>query len=284
MKTLSGPGAPRNSTGQRGHRALAASGAPAPRSPAPVRARGARLPLWDPGTLIFVVFALLWPVPTASAMTTGEDRVHQQRAAPQEGKHSLSDRECSPGFYLSEFSGDCTPCTHGMDFTSYSNKLPSCQVCSSCRPGEEEISSCTLTKDRECQCKPGTYLEENSPELCQPCSTRCPDGMVEAEPCTPWSDLKCDKQESGSSELVLRIVPGTVCAVLLLLSACACYHRKCIFRGLTVTSSPWPRLGRQDPFFRAPSRADRCQLDDKSQEERVRCVYTALVRAEPSRY
>ncbi|XP_074194330.1 tumor necrosis factor receptor superfamily member 10D isoform X2 [Rhinolophus sinicus] len=234
MKTLSGPGAPRNSTGQRGHRALAASGAPAPRSPAPVRARGARLPLWDPGTLIFVVFALLWPVPTASAMTTGEDRVHQQRAAPQEGKHSLSDRECSPGFYLSEFSGDCTPCTHGMDFTSYSNKLPSCQVCSSCRPGEEEISSCTLTKDRECQCKPGTYLEENSPELCQPCSTRCPDGMVEAEPCTPWSDLKCDKQESGSSELVLRIVPGTVCAVLLLLSACACYHRKCIFRACGV--------------------------------------------------
>nr|XP_019570240.1 PREDICTED: tumor necrosis factor receptor superfamily member 10D-like [Rhinolophus sinicus] len=102
MKTLSGPGAPPNSTGQRGHRALAASGAPAPRSPAPVRARGARLPLWDPGTLIFVVFALLRPVPTASAMTTGEDRVHQQRAAPQEWKHSLSDRECSPGTVLME--------------------------------------------------------------------------------------------------------------------------------------------------------------------------------------
>lgn len=89
---------------------------------------------------------------------------------------------------------------------------------------------------------------------------RCPNGMVEAEPCTPWSDLKCDKQESGtqaigeapipgesvtspgppttpspssgSSELVLRIVPGTVCAVLLLLlSACACYHWRRICQG-----------------------------------------------------
>ncbi|XP_032990638.1 tumor necrosis factor receptor superfamily member 10A-like isoform X2 [Rhinolophus ferrumequinum] len=193
---------------------------------------------------------------------------------------------CPPGFYLSEFSGDCAPCTRGMDFTSHSNNLSSCQVCSSCRPDEEEISSCTPTKDSECRCKSGTFLEENSPELCQRCSTRCPDGMVEAEPCTSWSDLQCVKQESGRSQPVLGIVLGTVCAlVVLLLSAYACAycHRRRIRQGLTVTSSPWPRLGGQDPFFRAPSRAERCQLDDKSQEERVRCVYTALVRAEPNR-
>uniref|UniRef100_A0A671EIT7 TNFR-Cys domain-containing protein n=1 Tax=Rhinolophus ferrumequinum TaxID=59479 RepID=A0A671EIT7_RHIFE len=296
--------------------------------------------------------ALSAQVPTASAVTTGQDRVHQQRAAPQEWKHMW----CPPGFYLSEFSGDCAPCTRGMDFTSHSNNLSSCQVCSSCRPDEEEISSCTPTKDSECRCKSGTFLEENSPELCQRCSTRCPDGMVEAEPCTSWSDLQCVKQESGRSQPVLGIVLGTVCAlVVLLLSAYACAYchrrrirqgevggmmgRRChsllppslpavsqterpfppylksllfsglallsfpvttlhlpphlhLFRvgiisrpvsGLTVTSSPWPRLGGQDPFFRAPSRAERCQLDDKSQEERVRCVYTALVRAEPNR-
>uniref|UniRef100_A0A671EIP7 TNFR-Cys domain-containing protein n=1 Tax=Rhinolophus ferrumequinum TaxID=59479 RepID=A0A671EIP7_RHIFE len=212
--------------------------------------------------------ALSAQVPTASAVTTGQDRVHQQRAAPQEWKHMW----CPPGFYLSEFSGDCAPCTRGMDFTSHSNNLSSCQVCSSCRPDEEEISSCTPTKDSECRCKSGTFLEENSPELCQRCSTRCPDGMVEAEPCTSWSDLQCVKQESGRSQPVLGIVLGTVCAlVVLLLSAYACAycHRRRIRQGLTVTSSPWPRLGGQDPFFRAPSRAERCQLDDKSQEERV---------------
>ncbi|XP_032990637.1 tumor necrosis factor receptor superfamily member 10A-like isoform X1 [Rhinolophus ferrumequinum] len=132
---------------------------------------------------------------------------------------------CPPGFYLSEFSGDCAPCTRGMDFTSHSNNLSSCQVCSSCRPDEEEISSCTPTKDSECRCKSGTFLEENSPELCQRCSTRCPDGMVEAEPCTSWSDLQCVKQESGRSQPVLGIVLGTVCAlVVLLLSAYACAY------------------------------------------------------------
>ncbi|XP_019570217.2 tumor necrosis factor receptor superfamily member 10B isoform X2 [Rhinolophus sinicus] len=224
MMTLPRPGAPPNSTGQRGHRAHAASGAPAPRSPAPVRARGARLPLWDPGTLIFVVFAVLWPVLNASAMTTGQDRDHEQLAAPQKRKHSLSDRGCPPGSHVSEDGEKCITCVNGVDYTIDWNELFSCLPCTICKSGQEETVPCTRTKNTQCQCKLGTFLGEDSPEFCQKCSTGCPDGMVEAEPCTPWSDLKCDKQESGSSELVLRIVPGTVCAVLLLLSACACYH------------------------------------------------------------
>lgn len=86
---------------------------------------------------------------------------------------------------------------------------------------------------------------------------RCSDGMVVVRNCTPWSDLQCVSQESsnqttgeapipgesvtspgppttpspssGSSQLVLGIVLGTVC--VLLLSACAYYHRRRIFRG-----------------------------------------------------
>nr|XP_019570210.1 PREDICTED: tumor necrosis factor receptor superfamily member 10B-like isoform X1 [Rhinolophus sinicus] len=251
MMTLPRPGAPPNSAGERGHRAHAASGAPAPRSPAPVRARGARLPLWDPGTLIFVVFALLWPVLNASAMTTGQDRDHEQLAAPQKRKHSLSIRGCPPGSHVSEDGEKCITCINGVDYTIDWNELFSCLPCTICKSGQEETVPCTRTNNTQCQCKLGTFLGEDSPEFCQKCSTGCPDGMVETEPCTPWSDLKCDKQESGtqaigeapipgesvtspgppttpspssgSSELVLRIVPGTVC-VLLLLSACACYH------------------------------------------------------------
>ncbi|KAM6221051.1 tumor necrosis factor receptor superfamily member 10B-like [Rhynchocyon petersi] len=56
---------------------------------------------------------------------------------------------------------------------------------------EEEKRPCTLTRDRECQCKAGTFLERDSPEFCRKCSTSCPDGMVQNRPCTPWSDLKC---------------------------------------------------------------------------------------------
>lgn len=88
---------------------------------------------------------------------------------------------------------------------------------------------------------------------------RCPDGMVEASPCTAWSDLKCVHQESGiqasgeapvSGEpvttnpwpptapspssgnpwLVMGIVVGAV-GVVLLLVVTAYYYRKRVLQG-----------------------------------------------------
>ncbi|KAM5229696.1 tumor necrosis factor receptor superfamily member 10A-like [Hipposideros larvatus] len=264
MTTLPGPGALPDGTGQRGHSAWAPSGARALRSPAPVPARGARLRLWGPRAQIFVFALLMW-VLNASAVTTGQDRVHSQPAAPQGWKQGLSDKLCPPGFYQSDHSGDCAPCISGKEFTNHSNNLPSCQLCAKCGPGEEEKSPCTPTKDRECQCKPRTFLGKNSPELCQRCSTRCPDGMVVAANCTPWSDLKCVAQKSrneingeaavpgesvtspgphnapspssGSSQLPIGIAVGTVCVVLLLvLIACAYYYRRRICQGLGVVT------------------------------------------------
>ncbi|KAF6307338.1 TNF receptor superfamily member 10b [Rhinolophus ferrumequinum] len=192
-------------------------------------ARGARLPLWGPGPYIFLVFALLWPVFNASAVTTGQERDHRQLAGLQKWKHSLSDRWCPPGSHVSEDGEKCINCTNGVDYTIAWNKLLSCLPCTICKSGQEETVPCTRIKNTQCQCKPGTFLGEDSPEFCQKCSTGCPDGMVEAEPCTPWSNLKCVKQGSGSSQLVLGIVLGTMCVlVVLLLSVYACCHWRCI--------------------------------------------------------
>lgn len=60
---------------------------------------------------------------------------------------------------------------------------------------------------------------------------RCPDGMVEAGPCTPWSDLKCVHQGSGTQASGEAPVPGEPVTV-----------------GLPTTPSrssgnPWPVIG-----------------------------------------
>ncbi|XP_058406509.1 tumor necrosis factor receptor superfamily member 10A-like isoform X2 [Diceros bicornis minor] len=165
-------------TGQRGPSAPAASGARAGRAPGPRPARGARPRLRGPRTLVFVVFGVLLPVPAASAMVTQQDK-------------------CPPGSRVSEDNKNCTLCTNGVDFTSHRNSVSSCLPCSTCKSDEEQIAPCTRTENTRCQCKRGTFHGEDSPEVCQKCSTRCPDGMVEASPCTAWSDLKCVHQESG---------------------------------------------------------------------------------------
>uniref|UniRef100_A0A8D1P4T7 TNFR-Cys domain-containing protein n=1 Tax=Sus scrofa TaxID=9823 RepID=A0A8D1P4T7_PIG len=134
-----------------------------------------------------------------------------------------------PGYHVSEDGKNCTSCIHGVDFTIYWNVLPSCLPCTTCKSGEEEKTPCTATADTRCECKPGTFREENSPEFCQKCHTRCPDGMVMATPCTPSSDLKCMDQESGNSELVVGI--AVPCSILLLAVVIACLVCKCKVQG-----------------------------------------------------
>ncbi|XP_052500678.1 tumor necrosis factor receptor superfamily member 10C-like isoform X2 [Budorcas taxicolor] len=148
---------------------------------------------------------LLWVKP-ASAVSVRKDEIDQQSSAPLEG--SLQQNLCLPGFYMEEASGGCASCTDGTDYTNHSNTLPSCLPCTTCKSGEEEKNRCTPTKDTECQCKPGTFRGEDAPEFCQKCSTRCPDGKVMVMDCTPWSDIKCVDQESGTLAHGEAPVPG----------------------------------------------------------------------------
>uniref|UniRef100_A0A4X1VGW5 Tumor necrosis factor receptor superfamily member 10A-like n=1 Tax=Sus scrofa TaxID=9823 RepID=A0A4X1VGW5_PIG len=246
-----GQRAPLNRTGQWGQSAPTTSGAQA--GCAPSRQSW----LQDPRALIFVVFGVLWLVTAASAMPTRQERVHQQFNVPQGWRRSFWEL-CPPGYHVSEDGKNCTSCIHGVDFTIYWNVLPSCLPCTTCKSGEEEKTPCTATADTRCECKPGTFREENSPEFCQKCHTRCPDGMVMATPCTPSSDLKCMDQESGTrgsgeapdlgepvttnlqpptasspssgnSELVVGI--AVPCSILLLAVVIACLVCKCKVQG-----------------------------------------------------
>ncbi|XP_055283197.1 tumor necrosis factor receptor superfamily member 10C-like isoform X2 [Moschus berezovskii] len=187
--------------GQRGRRAPASSSAGAGRSGGP------KLRF---GFLVFVMGALLWVKP-GSAMSIRKDEVHQQLSTPLEW--ILQQKLCLPGFYMEESSGDCAPCTDGIDYTNHSNTLPSCLLCTTCKSGEEEKNRCTSTKDTDCQCKPGTFRGEDAPEFCQKCSTGCPDGKVMVRNCTPWSNIKCVDQESGTLAHGEAPVPGELAAM-----------------------------------------------------------------------
>ncbi|XP_060156017.1 tumor necrosis factor receptor superfamily member 10A-like isoform X2 [Globicephala melas] len=212
-----GQRAPRDSTGQRGQSPPAASGSGAGRPPGP------RPRLRGPLALIFVV---LQSVTAASIMPTGKDGVHQQLAAPQ-GWRRRTWELCPPGYHVSEDGENCISCTNGVDFTNHWNMLPSCLPCTICKSGEEERTPCTATKDTQCQCKPGTFHEEDSPEFCQKCSTGCPDGMVVATPCSPFSDLTCVDRKSDTSQLVI-IVVAVIIAVCFLLVIMCLFWRFCI--------------------------------------------------------
>ncbi|XP_061056681.1 tumor necrosis factor receptor superfamily member 10B-like [Eubalaena glacialis] len=196
-----GQRAPRDSTGQRGQSPPAASGSRAGRAPGP------RPRLRGPLALIFVVLGVLLSVTAVSTMPTGKDGVHQQLAAPQGRRRSFWEL-CPPGYHVSEGGKNCVSCTNGVDFTNHWNMLPSCLPCTICKSGEEERTPCTVTKDTQCQCKPGTFHEEDSPEFCQKCSTGCPDGMVVAKPCSPFSDLKCVDRKSDTQASGEAPVPG----------------------------------------------------------------------------
>uniref|UniRef100_G1PBK4 TNF receptor superfamily member 10b n=1 Tax=Myotis lucifugus TaxID=59463 RepID=G1PBK4_MYOLU len=152
--------------------------------------------------------ALSPQIPGASRPITEPDRIHQQPAAPQGLLASLPEKGCPPGSYLSEHSGVCTPCTEKEGFTRSPNRLSSCLPCSNCPADKVQIAACTRTSDTQCQCKEGWYQDKDSPEYCQPCSPRCPNGKVKARDCGPFNDLECVDQESGIQAHGEAPVPG----------------------------------------------------------------------------
>ncbi|XP_045396045.1 tumor necrosis factor receptor superfamily member 10A-like isoform X1 [Lemur catta] len=195
--------------------------APARRAPRPSLELGARSLLW---VKTVVVVGVLLSV-SADSVTKNQDRAPQQMTALQQRRHSPKEGLCPPGTHILE-GRDCRSCSYGVDYTTHWNALSSCLPCTVCNSDEEPRSNCTTTRNRECQCKPGTFRGEDSPEFCQKCQTRCPDGMVEDRPCTPWSDLVCVHKGSGSGLLAMQIVFGAVVVLLLVVVVVTLLCRK----------------------------------------------------------
>uniref|UniRef100_A0A2K5N088 TNF receptor superfamily member 10c n=1 Tax=Cercocebus atys TaxID=9531 RepID=A0A2K5N088_CERAT len=146
-----------------------------------------------PKTLKFVVVivAVLPPVLAYSATTARQEEVSQQTVAPQQQWHSFQEEKCPAGSHRSEHTGDCNPCTEGVDYTNASNNLFSCLPCTVCKSGQTNTSSCTMTGDPVCQCEEGTFWDRNSPEMCLEYSIGCPSAEVQVSDCTSWSDSQC---------------------------------------------------------------------------------------------
>ncbi|XP_078203351.1 tumor necrosis factor receptor superfamily member 10A isoform X1 [Callithrix jacchus] len=197
---------------QPGPCAQAPSRARAGRAPGPRRARGARPRLRVPQIFfsVVVVGVLLWAVP-ASAVTIKRD---DQLPASQQWKHSPPGEVCPPEYFQLEPSGDCNQYMAGGGYPNESNNLPSCCPCRVCKSDEEELSPCTTTRNRVCQCNPGTFREEDSPEMCRKCSVRCPSGMVPVSDCTPQSDISCEEKSgtkpTGEAPAAEETVPASL--------------------------------------------------------------------------
>ncbi|XP_037668791.1 tumor necrosis factor receptor superfamily member 10B-like isoform X3 [Choloepus didactylus] len=179
-----------------GARAGSAAG-PRTAAGASPRLRGSGSALGGPVNL-FVAICVLLPVLTDSAPTMQQFRGHRHVAAAQRSMRTPLMGLCPPGSHVSDAGGNCTLCRSGVEYTSHWNALFSCLRCSVCKSDEEEMSPCTRTRDAQCRCKPGTFRGEDALEFCQKCKTGCPKGMVEAHPCTPWGDVECVHQGSGT--------------------------------------------------------------------------------------
>uniref|UniRef100_A0A2K5I024 TNFR-Cys domain-containing protein n=1 Tax=Colobus angolensis palliatus TaxID=336983 RepID=A0A2K5I024_COLAP len=168
--------------------------------------------VWKPLTPIS---ALSPQVQVASATISRQDEVPPPQVVSQQPRRSL-EKECQAGYHSSEHTGTCNPCTEGVDYTSASNSEPSCLPCAVCKSDEEEMSPCTTTNNTVCQCKPGSFRNGNSTEMCRKCSTGCPSGEDQVSNCTSWSDIQCVEEfgasatvETPAAEETMTASPGT---------------------------------------------------------------------------
>ncbi|XP_037352615.1 tumor necrosis factor receptor superfamily member 10A isoform X2 [Talpa occidentalis] len=206
---------------------------PGPRRENP--ARGARLRPWIARTPVFILLGVLLRVSSSSPVNIRNDRVHEQSSPWQGQKYTPQKIRCLAGFHLSEDSKSCVPCTRGQDYTEHLNTEQSCIPCTVCRSDQKELAPCTTTTNRKCECKNGTFSGENSPEACETCSTRCPDGMIVDGPCTSQSDLKCISRESGNGPSTWIVVAAVlVVAIVIICILVLVYRMWCKTHGTSV--------------------------------------------------
>ncbi|XP_010078547.1 PREDICTED: tumor necrosis factor receptor superfamily member 10A-like [Pterocles gutturalis] len=142
-------------------------------------------------------------MPGAGAEDCGE------REYLHEGRCCLS---CPAGTYVAQhcsvphWRGRCVPCTEGEGYTTHENGLEECLSCRQCKEDQITLRPCTLTHDAECQCKQGYFCPAEGCEICQRCSTMCPEGKEIVQNCNATMDLGCGLPDQGSTALACTIV------------------------------------------------------------------------------
>ncbi|XP_042641630.1 tumor necrosis factor receptor superfamily member 6 isoform X2 [Tyto alba] len=132
---------------------------------------------------------------------------------------------CPAGTYVAQhcsaphLQGRCVPCTEGESYTAHENGLEECLTCTQCKDDQVTLRPCTLTRDTECQCKQGYFCPAEGCEICQRCSTMCPEGKEIVQNCNATMDLGCGLPDQGSTYLVwiIVIISVVVGGLLLLL-------------------------------------------------------------------
>ncbi|XP_053719263.1 tumor necrosis factor receptor superfamily member 6B-like [Synchiropus splendidus] len=137
---------------------------------------------------------------------------------------------CPPGTYLvsrctATQATRCSPCPAGS-FTELWNTIRECLRCHTCGWNQAVKAECRADSDRQCQCQPGHYLDENM-DTCLPHS-KCPTGegvlhqgtLVADTVCQPCADGTFSDRNSAEQECVThrrcessaghkRLLPGT---------------------------------------------------------------------------
>ncbi|KAM6358398.1 uncharacterized protein FN964_004599 [Alca torda] len=130
---------------------------------------------------------------------------------------------CPAGTYVAQhcsaphLRGKCIPCTEGEGYTAHENGLEECLSCRQCKDDQITLRPCTLTRDTECQCKQGYFCPAEGCEICQRCSTMCPDGKEIVQNCNATMDLGCGSPDQGSIAFAWIIAVTVVVGVGLLL-------------------------------------------------------------------
>ncbi|XP_009461277.1 PREDICTED: tumor necrosis factor receptor superfamily member 10A-like [Nipponia nippon] len=119
---------------------------------------------------------------------------------------------CPAGTYVaqhcsaSHLRGRCIPCIEGEGYTAHENGLEECLPCRQCKEDQITLRPCTLMHDTECQCKQGYFCPVEGCEICQRCSTMCPEGKEIVQNCNATMDLGCGLPDQGSTAIVCVIV------------------------------------------------------------------------------
>ncbi|XP_067151609.1 tumor necrosis factor receptor superfamily member 6-like [Apteryx mantelli] len=131
-------------------------------------------------------------------------------------------KSCPAGTYVaqhcnaSHVRGRCASCTEGEDYTAHANGLEECLPCKQCKDDQITLRTCTLTHDTECQCKQGYFCPAEGCEICQRCSTKCPEGKEIVQNCNATMDLGCGLPGQGNASFIWVIVAASVFFILLL--------------------------------------------------------------------